>query len=412
MDNKDKVIDYVKAQADRYDGKNLQFEQDILYKIGTASDRYVSSAINCVLTDINSVLELQKLMIRLYNRKDTYLNECKKILIDMFDNYIDTAYKYTGDLIDVGAEVSAKFEQGVSEQKGNSEYDEETLRYIQEHAFELLTKHSNQKIEEVRAKLGDLFLKGKANKANVRSIIENTLGVTRSKAEEIAQTELSRAYNYGVMKRLSDYEKLTGNNVRKYWHGFKYSERTCEYCRERIGGIYDLDDDSEALPAHPRCRCVWLPIMDGWDSPVDTKLISRANMLNTGYSSDMMYTRINNRLGINYAQYMSDKAMADYLAGDRTNKVMSDMKDARDRYISDKINSWDIARDNANTHMSKEFNDQMKFWKNYVAGSMADGNTDALDRSYEAIKGVMVLPWNATQLDKWNKLLTAIESFK
>ncbi len=45
------------------------------------------------------------------------------------------------------------------------------------------------------------------------------------------------------------------------------------------------------------------------------------------------------------------------------------------------------------------------FWKKYVAGSMADGNRDALNRSYEAIKGAMVLPWNAEQLRKWNDLL-------
>ena len=42
---------------------------------------------------------------------------------------------------------------------------------------------------------------------------------------------------------------------------------------------------------------------------------------------------------------------------------------------------------------------------------MADRDNDALDRSYEAIKGVMLLPWNTTQLDEWNKLLSIISNF-
>ena len=87
------------------------------------------------------------------------------------------------------------------------------------------------------------------------------------------------------------------------------------------------------------------------------------------------------------------------------------MSKARDRYIKDMISSFDIAKDNSRTHMSNEFNQQMAFWKKYVAGSMADGDNDALDKSYEAIKGVMLLPWNATQLDEWNKLLNIISNF-
>ena len=42
--------------------------------------------------------------------------------------------------------------------------------------------------------------------------------------------------------------------------------------------------------------------MDGWDKPLNTKILSRANVLNTAYNKEMMYTRINNRLGINYAE--------------------------------------------------------------------------------------------------------------
>lgn len=405
-----RIIDYIIEQADRYDINNLQLEEDIKFNLSRTTDRYYSMVISKVLTDITSVLAMQKLMISIDNVMKGYVSACQKILLDTFSDYYKTAYNNTGDLIDLGNELMNKFSQ-VSEQKSNREYDEDTIEYIEDHAFELLTGHSYQKVEQIRAELGNLFLSGKANKANVRDAIEKILNVNRSKAEEIAQTELSRAYNFGTMARLYEYQRISGQRVRKYWHGFKYSENTCEYCRPRIGSVYDLDDYTEELPAHVRCRCVWLPILDGWDGPVDTKLISRANMLNTGYNKDMIYQRINNRLGINYAEYMSDNAINDYVAGDRTEKIYDEMNKARDRYIKDKSSSFDIAKDNSRTHMSNEFNQQMAFWKKYIAGAMADNEKDVLDKSYEAIKGVMLLPWNATQSDEWNKLLNIISNF-
>lgn len=409
MANFDRIIDYIIEQADRYDIKNLQFEEDIKFELSRITDKYYSMILNKVVVDITSELIMQKLMISIMDTMDKYVVTCKKIIMDTFIEYYNTAYNNIDDLINLGNELSAKF-SNVSEM-ANREYDEETIDYIQKHAFELLKGHSHEKVDKIRAKLGDMFLRGTASKANVRSAIEKILNTNKSKAEEIAQTELSRAYNYGTMKRLNDYKKITGKHIRKYWHGFKYSNSTCEYCRPRIGNVYDLEDNTEELPAHVRCRCVWLPILDGWDGPVDTKLISRANMLNTGYNKDMIYARINNRLGINYAEYMSDEAIEDYMSGDRTERVYKDMDSARNAYIKDKVDSFEIAKDNSRTHMSDEFNQQMNFWKNLVAGAMADNNDDMLDRAYEAIRGVMILPWNAEQIDKWDQLLDKISKF-
>lgn len=409
MANFDRIIDYIIEQADRYDIKNLQFEEDIKFELSRITDKYYSIILNKIYTDITSVLQIQKLMISITSTMDAYVVACEYVIVDKFSEYYNTAYNNTDDLINLGNELTAKF-SNVSE-IANREYDEETIDYIQKHAFELLKGHSHEKVEKIRAKLGDMFLRGTANKANVRNAIEKILETNRSKAEEIAQAELSRAYNYGTMKRLSEHKKMTGKHTRKYWHGFKYSSSTCEYCRPRIGNVYDLDDNTEELPAHVRCRCIWLPILDGWDGPVDTKLISRANMLNTGYNKDMIYARINNRLGINYAEYMSDEAIEDYMSGDRTERVYKDMDSARNAYIKDKVDSFEIAKDNSRTHMSNEFNQQMSFWKNFVAGAMADNNKDILDKSYEAIKGVMILSWNAEQLDKWDQLLDKISKF-
>jgi hypothetical protein len=59
--------------------------------------------------------------------------------------------------------------------------------------------------------------------------------------------------------------------------------------------------------------------------------------------------------------------------------------------------------------MAKEYQMQMSFWKQYVSEAMVDKNVDVLNKSYEAIKGVMILPWTSKQLSGWNKLLDIIK---
>ena len=59
--------------------------------------------------------------------------------------------------------------------------------------------------------------------------------------------------------------------------------------------------------------------------------------------------------------------------------------------------------------MSARFNNQMSFWKDMVATSIVDNDAETLEKSYEAIKAVMLLPWNGNQMSKWNDLLSYIE---
>ena len=47
-----------------------------------------------------------------------------------------------------------------------------------------------------------------------------------------------------------------------------------------------------------------------------------------------------------------------------------------------------------------------------LATAIVDNDKDTLDKSYEAIKAVMLLPWNGSQLSKWNNLLDYIQNNK
>ena len=135
-------------------------------------------------------------------------------------------------------------------------------------------------------------------------------------------------------------------------------------------------------------------------------------MLNAAYSEEYIYNRINNRLGINYAEYMSIEAASDYITGDRSEKVIDAIAKARDSAIKDRKASINISSDTDNNMMSSKFNNQLSLWKDVIATAIVDNDKDTLDKSYEAIKAVMLLPWNGSQLSKWNNLLDYIQNNK
>lgn len=404
------VIDYIIEQADRTDGHNLQIEQDLIFLINKNVDLMISKCLSSINTGISNQIQLEFTVSRLTKIIKDFTSATKNIMLDKAQDYEQKAYKDTNNLIEVGKEVSGNYTENVKEI--SVKYDKDTIDYIQKYAFELLTGYSTSKIQEIRSKLGYLLLSGKGDKAHVRALVEKVLNTNKSKSEEIAQQELSMAYNHGVLRRMHEYANISGEPVQKYWHGFKYSSKTCEYCRERIGSVYDLDDNSETLPAHVRCRCTWLPILKSWNGAVTNRLLSRANLLNTAYSIDAIYQRINSRLGIKYAEYLDPEAAKDYVSGDRSTKMAHAMNIAKNNYISDKVKSFNIPVDTTNGPMSKEYNQQMKFWKRYVATAMADNNNKLLDDCVEAIKGVTLLPWTAHQIQGWNTLISEINNNK
>lgn len=411
MKEYNKVIDYIIDQSDKYDIRNLQIEQDIQFLLKKKKANLDISVLSHI-REIRRLIDLTMYIQSITKIFTVYYNDVAKILDKGIADHYNSGYEQTEDLIRLGKEVEGKLSENVKEiQYG--QYDERTVDFIKKHAMEQAKGYSNNKIEQIRSAISNLMLQGRANKSTVRDTVQKILDVDKSKAEDIARTELSRAYNYGVLDRLTEYsEQNPGEHLKKYWHGFAYSPETCTYCRPRIGKVYELEDHTEVLPAHVRCRCVWLPMMEGWDKPVSRELTNRANMLNATYSEEYIYNRINSRLGIDYANYISREAAVDYMAGDRSEKVIKAIATARENAIKDRKAEINIKSDTDGGIMSTRFNNQLSFWKDMVATAIIDNDKDILDKSHSAIKAVMLLPWNGNQLTKWNDLLNYIEKNK
>lgn len=82
----------------------------------------------------------------------------------------------------------------------------------------------------------------------------------KNRAEMIARTELTFAYNAG---RLDSY--VQSGLVAGVRYQTIFDERRCGICASRQGIIVALDDVEGlarlAIPTHPMCRCVWSPVL-------------------------------------------------------------------------------------------------------------------------------------------------------
>lgn len=82
----------------------------------------------------------------------------------------------------------------------------------------------------------------------------------KDRAETIARTELTFAYNAG---RLDSY--VRSGLVAGVRFSTIFDERRCPLCASRQGIVVSLDDVEGlarlAIPVHPRCRCVWSPVL-------------------------------------------------------------------------------------------------------------------------------------------------------
>ena len=90
----------------------------------------------------------------------------------------------------------------------------------------------------------------------LRGTLQNSLELTKSRAQTIARTEMAAAMVEGTKLR---YETEGIQQVQ--WQAVG-SSRTCGYCAPRHGKVYKLGD--VVAPAHPNCRCTITPFDPKW----------------------------------------------------------------------------------------------------------------------------------------------------
>ena len=88
--------------------------------------------------------------------------------------------------------------------------------------------------------------------------IKDDFGSSAYQAKRLVQTELARV----VSDAQIDIYKSSGVVKKVMWTATLESN-TCDYCADLDGKYFNMDD-APKIPAHPNCRCCYVPVVDGW----------------------------------------------------------------------------------------------------------------------------------------------------
>ncbi len=92
---------------------------------------------------------------------------------------------------------------------------------------------------------------------DIARILADEIGISRTRAETIARTEIIRAHAEGQLDSLSRLG-ITEFQLLAEW-STAGDDRVCPRCYDRQGLVLSLQEARGAIPLHPRCRCTWIP---------------------------------------------------------------------------------------------------------------------------------------------------------
>lgn len=132
---------------------------------------------------------------------------------------------------------------------------EEALEWISTRSLELAKMVNNTTKEELRILLAQGFESGDSIAQIKASISTYYEGCKKGRALMVARTETVAASNEGALQRyeadgLDEVEWLTAKD-----------DRLCEECEPYDGEVFSTAESHGMMPAHPNCRCVWLPVI-------------------------------------------------------------------------------------------------------------------------------------------------------
>jgi len=109
--------------------------------------------------------------------------------------------------------------------------------------------------KQIIASLTEGLMGGEGIPKLTKRIADRVDAIGRTRAETIARTETMYAVNQGTLIRYSQ------AGVRKVRWLTGLDERACEECESLHNTEYEIGSEP-AIPAHPRCRCTVIPVIE------------------------------------------------------------------------------------------------------------------------------------------------------
>lgn len=86
----------------------------------------------------------------------------------------------------------------------------------------------------------------------------DNIGLRRARL--VARTEVIRAHNEAALNRYADVGGRVSGVTLLAEHVTAGDRRVCAECAALAGTTYTLNEARAAIPAHPNCRCTWVPV--------------------------------------------------------------------------------------------------------------------------------------------------------
>ena len=115
-------------------------------------------------------------------------------------------------------------------------------------------KNTNKLINTLNDGLVHCVITGKKT-SELKKTLREEFGVSYSQANRIVQTEMSHIQNTAARQRYMDM------GVKEFQVWAKEDERRCPICGNLHKKICSINENSP-IPAHPRCRCTIIPVVD------------------------------------------------------------------------------------------------------------------------------------------------------
>lgn len=133
---------------------------------------------------------------------------------------------------------------------------------IQARNFRLLKNIDEVMNLQIKHELTRGILEGLNPRVVGRLVADRVNKIGRTRGELIARTETIRAHAEATLLRFEQYgiDSVSGQAEFRTAR----DERVCPICQGLDGTVYSLAEARGIIPVHPRCRCVWLPVIPGW----------------------------------------------------------------------------------------------------------------------------------------------------
>ena len=239
--------------ADRYDAELDKASQDVLKRIAAAYDvsyRAMVAKLRDALPRLQQAGSISTLVRQ--GAIAAEMGEALKFLNPSNEQAIEQlGYDVIQQAVDLGQQMAGDSLNYIGLQAPFTTIPIGAVRNQAERFRERLVNYSNQQASQISAVVEQGLIQGWGTRKIEGQL--KTLGVSfKSNAETIARTETMSAYNGAAKSR---YEQAGVAYVQ--WIATP-AEGTCSLCYARNTKAWKTTE-APAIPAHPRCRCTYLP---------------------------------------------------------------------------------------------------------------------------------------------------------